>query len=362
MDDAVLGSGEKVNWGQVGLFLALTFGLTWLLNWVLWRVGFGTPSMLVLLQLQMLLPASSAILLGMFVFTNSPIYFRDLAPRVAAFLIFFLILALVYVGLAVGVSNDPGQLQVYSGAGTGLAVLGLLFALLLRFIGGRDAFARAGLRWGRPRYWLLGGVGFVLFYVIQILLNGLFGLGHAPDTESLASLATRAGMTTQTLMVVGFVQSVVVSPFLAILIAFGEEYGWRGYLQSELVKLGKVRGILLLGVIWGMWHAPIIAMGYNYPGYPVVGPILMTGYTVGLAFPLAYAVFKSGSVWLAAYLHALNNQVLSTLAMLVNTPNDPVFSFGIGIYGLASIAIVDLLILRDPIWRAPVQSPARSVA
>lgn len=354
MNDIISGSESRVNWRQVGLFLTLTFGLTWLLNWILWRGGFGAPSMPVLLQLQMLLPASSAILLGMFVFANSPIYFRRLSPRVAAFLIFFLILALVYAGLAAGAVTNPGQVQLYASVGLILAVVGLVLVLLLRFVGGRDAFARAGLRLGSPRYWALGGLGFALFYVSQIALNSLFGLGHTPNVEALRQ---PSGMPMSTFMVAAFIQSAVVGPFLGVVIAFGEEYGWRGYLQGELVKLGRVRGVLLVGLIWGVWHAPIIAMGYNYPGYPVIGPILMTAFTVALAFPLAYAVFKSGSVWVAAFLHALNNQVLSTLVVLVNTPNDAAFSFGVGIYGILCLAVVDLLILRDPIWREPAAAP-----
>ena len=73
----------------------------------------------------------------------------------------------------------------------------------------------------------------------------------------------------------------LLGPVLAI-VAFGEEYGWRGYLQSELFKLGRVRGVLLLGVIWGAWHWPLILMGYNYPGYPLLGVVLMTLYITGL--------------------------------------------------------------------------------
>lgn len=149
----------------------------------------------------------------------------------------------------------------------------------------------------------------------------------------------------------------VLSPFLGLLIAFGEEYGWRGYLQGELVKLGKARGILLIGIIWGVWHAPIIVMGYNYPGYPVAGVFVMTGYTVMLAFVLGYAVLKTGSVWLAAYLHALNNQVFSTLVVLVYAPNDSIFSFGGGLYGIATMAVIVLLILRDPVWREAAVKP-----
>ena len=135
------------------------------------------------------------------------------------------------------------------------------------------------------------------------------------------------------------------------MIALGEEYGWRGYLQQELIKMGRVKGVLLVGIIWGVWHAPVIAMGHNYPGHPVLGPILMVAYAVFLAYVLGYAVLKSGSIWLAAYLHALNNQVNSLLLATLYTPNDPAFSFGLGIYGLPIMAAIVLLILRDPIWR-----------
>jgi membrane protease YdiL (CAAX protease family) len=145
--------------------------------------------------------------------------------------------------------------------------------------------------------------------------------------------------------------NLVKVPVLAIVIAFGEEYGWRGYLQSELLKLGRVRGVLLLGVFWGAWHWPIILMGFNYPDHPLLGVVLMTLYTTGLAVVLGYAVLKSGSVLLASYLHALNNQVASFIVALGYRPFDTAFSFGIGIYGIATLAIVALLVFRDPVCR-----------
>jgi hypothetical protein len=79
--------------------------------------------------------------------------------------------------------------------------------------------------------------------------------------------------------------------------------------------------------------------------------LLMTLYTTGLAVALGYAVLRSGSVLLAAYLHALNNQVVNFIVFLGYKPFDTAFSFGIGIYGIATLAIVALLVLRDPVWR-----------
>ena len=145
--------------------------------------------------------------------------------------------------------------------------------------------------------------------------------------------------------------SVVIGPFLGLIITFGEEYGWRGFLQTELIKLGRIRGVFLLGVIWGIWHWPVIWMGYNYPGQPLLGSLFMVVYCIILAYFLAYAVFKSKGVWTAAYLHALNNQTLSFFVLAVVAPTSTIYSFGIGLPALLLGAIVVLLLLRDPIWK-----------
>jgi uncharacterized protein len=218
---------------------------------------------------------------------------------------------------------------------------------VLRVTAGREAMARVWLSWGNWRYYLFFGLGIMGFYVLQAVLNAAFGLGGA----QLVPLPAPSGFNPALFLVLGAVQTVLLAPILAIVLGFGEEYGWRGYLQSELFTLGRVRGVLLAGVIWGAWHWPLILMGYNYPGYPILGVVLMTLYTVGLAVVLGYAVLRSGSVLLAAYLHALNNQVANFIVALGFHPFDPAFSFGIGIYGIATLAVVVLLILRDPIWR-----------
>jgi membrane protease YdiL (CAAX protease family) len=339
------------NWRHVGAFLGLTFGLTWLLNLAIYlRGGLETPGIVTILQLQMLLPAFSAIVLGLLCFPESPIYRTRPAGRGRWFYYYFLLLTVIYALGALGVwlASDEGTIMPLAAiAPQLLAFLGLLVLVVLRLAAGREAMARVWLAWGNWRYWLLFGPAFVAYYVLQAVLNATFGLGQA----SLAPIPAPPGLSPDTLLILGAVQSVLLAPILAIVIAFGEEYGWRGYLQSELLKLGRVRGVLLLGVIWGAWHWPIILMGFNYPGHPLLGVGLMTLYTTGLAIVLGYAVLRSGSVLLAAYLHALNNQVASFIVALGYTPFDTAFSFGIGIYGIATLAIVALLVLRDPVWR-----------
>ena len=83
--------------------------------------------------------------------------------------------------------------------------------------------------------------------------------------------------------------------------------------------------------------------------------LLMTGLCVLLGFVLGYARIKSESIWLAAHLHVLGNGLVGLL-LTIAPPADIVISFGVGLPGLACIALTVALILRDPLWRsAPVQ-------
>jgi hypothetical protein len=60
-----------------------------------------------------------------------------------------------------------------------LAFVGLFVLIVLRLTAGREAMARVWLAGRNWRYWLIFGVGFVVYYVVQAALNAAFGLGGA---------------------------------------------------------------------------------------------------------------------------------------------------------------------------------------
>lgn len=195
------------------------------------------------------------------------------------------------------------------------------------------------------------GLGLVAFFALQTWLNYVFNLGKLVDLKTSIPQLAASNLPTPALVLSIALNAVVFGPFLGLIISFGEEYGWRGFLQTELVQLGRVRGIFLLGAIWGIWHWPVIWMGYNYPGQPLLGSLFMVAYCIILAYFLAYAVFKSKGIWTAAYLHALNNQTLSFFALALVAPSSVIHSFGIGLPALVLGALVVLLLLRDPVWK-----------
>ena len=350
----------KPNWHHVGAFLGLTFGLTWLLDLLIYmHGGLGTPGSLGVVQVQMLFPAFSAIVLQLFCFPESPLYQKRPAGRERWFYSAFLLLTVISALTIVGTYLSPVQGRarlVAAAVPQGLAVVGLLLLLVLRRVAGREAMSRVGLAFGTWREWLRFAPAIVAFYVLQVVLNALFGLG--PIHPSLVAVPPKTSPAPFVILI--GVESILVTPILALVIAFGEEYGWRGYLQSELLKLGRVRGVLLVGVIWGAWHWPLILMGFSYPGYPLFGLLLTVLFTMGFAVVLGTAVLRSGSVLLAAYLHALNDQTTGFIVFLGYKPFNPAFSFGVGIYGIATLALITLFLLRTPIWRGRGSSLASS--
>ncbi len=348
-----------MRWRHVAAFLGLTFGLTWLLDLAVYLRGglAAVPGIVTVLQFQMLLPAFSAIVLGLFFFHESPMYLRRAVGRARWFYYYVLLLTAVSGLAAAGawLSSDTSPIRLVSAsAPIVLSFVGLIVLVVLRLTCGREAMERVWLGWGDWRDWLVFSVGIVAFYVIQALLNGAFGLGGS----QLAPLPAPPGIRPELVVLLGGLQTVVVGPIVGLMLGFGEEYGWRGYLQNELMQqLGRVRGVLLVGVIWGAWHWPLILMGFNYPGQPVLGLALMVVYTTGLAIVLGLAVLRSGSILLSAFLHALNDQVAAFILALGFRPFDAAFSFFIGFYGLVTLAVVALLLLRDPRWRQPGGNP-----
>jgi uncharacterized protein len=332
-------------------FLGLTFGLTWLIDLVIYlRGGLTGPGWYMALALSGMMPAFSAILLGLFFFPTSPIFHKRPAGRGRWFYYYFLLYILI---IAIGVvsiwlvPSDPMIEKVVSIVTQLVMVAGLPLLIVLRFASGREGMARVWLSSGSWRYWLLFGLAYVTFYVLQTALNTLFGLG---PSEMVLSPAPQ-GFNPVLYTILKAAGTTLLASVLSFVALFGEEYGWRGYLQSELFKLGRVRGVLLLGVIWGAWHWPIILMGWNYPGYPLLGLLLMVLWCTTEGIVLSYAVLKSGSLLLVAFLHAVGNVIMAPIVGMGFMPYDRVFSFFLGIYGIATVAVIAFFILRDPIWR-----------
>jgi uncharacterized protein len=115
-----------------------------------------------------------------------------------------------------------------------------------------------------------------------------------------------------------------VGAFLNLLPALGEELGWRGWLLPRLMPLGTVPALLVMGVVWGLWHAPLILLGYNYPGVPGwLGLTCMVVMCVLVGAVFGWLRIRSDSVWPAALAHGAFNAAAGS-ALLFAAAGEPV--------------------------------------
>lgn len=135
-------------------------------------------------------------------------------------------------------------------------------------------------------------------------------------------------------------QALIAGISINAMAAFGEELGWRGWLSRHFAALGFWRRSGLIGVLWGLWHAPIILQGHNYPQHPVAGVPMMVAFCVLLA-PLHELVrLRGGSVWAAAVLHGSINASAGFGIILLRGGDD--LTVGVtGLAGLAALALVN---------------------
>lgn len=115
------------------------------------------------------------------------------------------------------------------------------------------------------------------------------------------------------LRVMALLQQLAVSCFLNFP-ALGEEWGWRGYMMPKLEQvMSKPAAVIVGGILWGLWHAPLTVNGHNfgldYPGFPYVGILVMCVFCILMNGFLTMLTEKTGTVYPAALAHATNNNL-----------------------------------------------------
>lgn len=136
-----------------------------------------------------------------------------------------------------------------------------------------------------------------------------------PELIIFKKLAVTSGMKESfavTILIISIAQVTFLGPIINLIPTLGEELGWRGYLLPKLREFISDRSALIItGIIWGLWHIPVIVMGHNYGkdyiGYPWLGILAMTVFCVELGMIEGYISMKLKSAIPAAMIHSTVN-------------------------------------------------------
>jgi len=198
-----------------------------------------------------------------------------------------------------------------------------------------EGFAITNLRIGAWRPYLVSALVVPACFIITYALTWLLGLGQ-PDWQlaDFRALMTLTGAETSTMpssaviLPALFLASLFLGPTINGIFGFGEEFGWRGYLLPKLMPLGKLKAYTLLGVIWGLWHAPLIVVGFNYPGYPFLGIVGMVVMTTIIGIYINELTLRNRSSILAGWIHgAFNGQAYGIWRILFPDVNPLIGGF-----------------------------------
>jgi uncharacterized protein len=210
-----------------------------------------------------------------------------------------------------------------------LPALANIFTRLITKEGWRNLWLRPNFRRGWRFYlaaWLLPLVAVIVGAAAYYLLFPQFF-----NSSLDASLSSTTALTPWTTMLLLVVQSAVIAVPINTLASIGEEFGWRAYLLQKLIVFfegseragaavqtftpangfsaaGARKASLLVGLIWGIWHWPLLLLSMRVdPSLPVLYLLVYLLSTCAMSVFLSWVTLRSGSVWPACVGHGAIN-------------------------------------------------------
>lgn len=182
----------------------------------------------------------------------------------------------------------------------------------------REGFGDAGLGLNLRHKWPYYLVAWLLpLAVVACVVVLAPALGISQPDFSLARAYHAMGQAPggpplSTRVPIYLVIALVMTPVL-----WGEEFGWRGYLQIRLLGNRPLLAAAVTGLIWGVWHYPLILMGFEYPDHRAMGLLVFPVTTVLYAIILGWLFLPSGSIWPASLFHAAMNTISGNMLLLL---------------------------------------------
>ena len=224
----------------------------------------------------------------------------------------------------------------------------------------REGFGDAGLavRASSWRYLLVAWLLPVIVLASIVLEAGAASIAH-PDLSLIPALnglssGKRLPAHLPTNIGLMIVPQLMITALVATPVLWGEEFGWRGYLQQRLFPDRPSLAALCTGVIWGFWHFPLIVLGYDFPGHPALSMAAFTISTVLLSIIFGWLFVRTASIWIPSLAHAATNVVgagLSTLWFYGQA--DPVLVSILGVLAWPPLALLAGWILVTGQLRKP---------
>lgn len=250
--------------------------------------------------------------------------------------------------------------QFLVGAAMFFPTVGVLITRLVTKEGFKNTWIRPNIK-GNVKTYLLAyfGPGILTIFgtaLYFIIFSGNFDpdCGYMKLTlEAVGTPVDALPMPLSALLLIQGIQALVLGPIMNFVTCFGEEWGWRGYLLPKMSeKFSTIPTLLIIGVIWGLWHAPLTIVGHNYGvgyvGFPFIGIMAMCLFCIVMGVFLSYVTLKTKSCISAVLGHgAINGFAAIGMYFTKDGGNPFVGPAPIGIVGMIPFMIVAVLMVLN---------------
>ena len=249
-----------------------------------------------------------------------------------------------------------------------LALIVTMFCPLLAVLLVQKAFLRqpTGIGWkvqGKRRFWLaawfgpavLTLLGAVLYFAVfhsRLDFSGSWLVAAYGGEMDAQTLRSQLGVSTLSYLLQNGLFAVLLAPVINMFPALGEEVGWRGYMMPRLKeRFGLLNGRLLGGVVWGIWHWPLMLLvgyeyGTNYLGAPLLGLVVWCVVCFALNTLLDILYERTECIWVPAIAHGAFNAI-AALPQVLATPADTYYN----VLGPMPIGLIAALpMLAAAVW------------
>jgi len=236
--------------------------------------------------------------------------------------------------------------------------IGVLITRLITKEGFKNAWIRPNIK-GNVKTYLLAYFGPGILTILGTLLYFMIFRGSFdPECGYMKLTLEAAGtpvealpMPLSSVLLIQGVQALTIGPVMNFVTCFGEEWGWRGYLLPKISeKISLIPMLLMNGVIWGLWHAPLTVVGHNYgmgyPGFPFTGILAMCLFCIVIGVFLSYVSLKTKSCIPAVLGHgAINSFAAIGIYFTKDGGNPFVGPAPTGVIGMIPFAVVAVLMI-----------------
>jgi uncharacterized protein len=262
---------------------------------------------------------------------------------IPAYLLCTLCLSSVFYFMIAMSSTGGGDWVDYTGCLMWCPAAGALLAN--RYLG--RSISTIAWRWGQTRYEVAGyliPLGYVSLIYGFVWITGFGGFYNRRFVDLFAKDFGFGALSQPASIALYFFFTATISVIKDTATVLGEEIGWRGFLVPEIARhCGFVATSLISGLIWALWHYPILLLGSYRSATPVWYYLPLFTVTVAtISFLWTWLRLKSESIWPCVVLHAAHNTFFQRFFDPLTVYNKKT-SYAAGEFG-AALTVVSIVI------------------